>query len=217
MIRRLLSCTFGLLLVPLGSQVAFAQQREHALEISGLAGYQVATPTFDGSTSGGFNALVKMAASPSYGVVLGRLLRPGVRSELSWRFEPTHLTSTLQDGSNSSSQTDLAMHYFTVAASYEGGSQRVKVFALAGMGAMLAHPEAPSAYGDEWFLSFALGLGLKMWLNEHLGLRVESRLEVPVRFSSGGMWCINGACAVTSSGARAFAQVDFVGGPVVAF
>jgi hypothetical protein len=215
MIRTLLWCTFGLLLMPLGSEVAFAQQRDHGFEITGVAGYQVATPTFDGDTTTGLNTVIKMAASPSYGVMLGRLVRPGLRSELSWRYEPTHLTVNPQGGL--SSQTDLAVHYFTAAATYERGNERVKGFALLGMGAMLAHPNAPSVYGDEWFFSFAFALGLKFWINEHFGIRAESRLQVPVRFSEGGMWCINGNCLVALSGGRAIAQVDFVGGPVLAF
>jgi hypothetical protein len=226
-IRTLLSCTFGLLLVPMASQVASAQTgyygqpvsyeqpRDHGFEITGVAGYQVATPTFDGVSANGVSTYVTMAASPSYGVMLSRLLRPGFRSELSWRFEPTHLTVAPAYGS--SSQTDLAMHYFTAAASFERGTERVKGYGLIGMGAMLAHPDSPSLYGDEWFFSFAFALGLKLWLNEHFGIRLESRLEVPVRFSSGGLWCINGACAVALSDGHAIAQFDFVGGPVLAF
>jgi hypothetical protein len=223
--RTLLSLMFGLLLVPIGSQVAFAQTgyygqpvsyeqpRDHGFEITGVAGYQVATPTFDGVSPTGASTYVTMAASPSYGVMVSRLLRPGFRSELSWRFEPTHLT--IAPASGSSSQTDLAMHYFTAAASFERGSERVKGYGLIGMGAMLAHPEG--TYGDEWFFSFAFALGLKLWLNERFGIRLESRLEVPVRFSGGGAWCINGNCAVAAWDGHAIAQFDFVGGPVLAF
>jgi hypothetical protein len=212
--------------MPLRSQVAFAQYgeqytpqytqpRDHGFEITGLAGYQVATPTFEGSTTAGINTVIKMASSPSYGVVLSRLVRPGIRSELSWRYEPTHLTVSPLGGMTS--QTDLAVHYFTAGGTYERGTERVKGFAMLGIGAMLAHPDTPSVYGDEWFFSFAFALGMKLWINEHLGIRLESRLQVPVRFSEGGMWCINGSCLVALSGGRAIAQVDFVGGPVLAF
>lgn len=194
--------------------VAFAQERaQRGFELTGLAGYQL-SPSFDAETEYGADLDVRLGDSPTYGVIAGRLLRPGVRGEFAWRYSPSHVETRANSGENL--EFDLYVHHFHLAASYERGNQRVQGFAVVGLGATIAHPE--ESYDDSWFFSFAFGLGLKFRLTELLGIRAESRLTVPIRFNEGGMWCTNlGGCVAVVTDAKAIALVDFVAGPVLSF
>lgn len=192
--------------------VAFAQRAQRGFELTGLYGYQL-SPSFDAETEYGSDLLVKLGDSPTYGVVAGRLLRPGVRGEFSWRYQPTHVDVA---GAGEDVDFDLYMHHFNLAVSYERGNPRVQGFAVVGLGAAVAHPE--ESYDDSWFISFQLGLGLKFRLTELLGIRAESRMSVPIRLNEGGMWCTNlGGCVAVVTDAKAIAQFDFVAGPVLSF
>jgi opacity protein-like surface antigen len=211
--RLRLTCFASFLLITLTAHAALAQKAKNGIELSGVAGYQL-SPSFDAETENGTDLLVRVEDSATYGVVVGRLIRPGLRGELSWRYQPTHLKTTADTGQ--STEFDLYVHHLHSAATYERGNERVRGFALVGVGATLAHPG--EEFDDSWFFSFAFALGLKLQLTELLGIRAESRLTVPIRFSEGGMWCNNvTGCVAVVSDAKAIAQVDFVAGPVLSF
>jgi hypothetical protein len=210
--RLLFHCTLGLLSMTFGfARVANAQ--DNGIEATGFFGYQL-SPSFDATTATGVATTVRIDDSVTYGASVGKQLRPGVRSELSWRFQPTHLTSTPVAGSGT--EVDLSVHHFHAVASYERGNERVQGFGLLGLGATLAHPNT-SAYDDSWLVSFSFALGLKLRFSDRIGLRAESRLQVPFRFSGGGMFCGPAGCLVVLTDGKAIAQVDFVVGPVLSF
>jgi hypothetical protein len=212
--RLFLHSALSLALVTFGfARTAGAQMVGNGIEATGFFGYQL-SPTIDGTTSTGAKSYLNIADSVVYGASIGRQLRPGVRTELSWRFQPTHVTSTPATGEATS--FDLAVHYFHAVASYERGNEKVQGFALLGLGGTLTHPVGV-VYDDAWFWSFAFALGLKVRFNDRFGLRAESRLGVPFRFDSGGIWCGGGGCVVALSGGHAIAQIDFVVGPVLSF
>jgi hypothetical protein len=195
------------------SRMAAAQQADNGIELTGFFGYQL-SPTVDTTTPSGITARMDIGDSPVYGASLGRRVQPGVRTEFSWRFQPTHVTTLPVTGEGDS--FDLAVHYFHAAVSYEKGNDRVKGFGLLGFGGTLTHPE--NGYNDAWFWSFAVALGLKVKINDRFGLRLESRMGVPFRFESGAIWCTSaGGCVAALSGGHAIAQIDFGGGPFFSF
>jgi hypothetical protein len=208
--RLLLHSTLGLLAVTFG--FARAAKADNGIEATGVVGYQL-SPTISTTSSTGVSSHLNIADSVVYGASLGRQIRPGVRTELSWRFQPTHVTNTPVTGEGTS--FDLAVHYFHAVASYERGNEKIQGFALLGLGGTLTHPE--NGYNDAWFWSFAFALGFKVRLNDRFGIRAESRLGVPFRFESGGIWCGPQGCLVALSGGHAIAQIDFVAGPILSF
>jgi hypothetical protein len=85
-------------------------------------------------------------------------------------------------------------------------------------GSLGATRMVPQQYGldSETNFSLSLGGGVKIYLTEHVGFRLEGKSFGTLVNSSGGMFCFNGACLVTVQG-DVFSQFVANAGLILAF
>ena len=66
-------------------------------------------------------------------------------------------------------------------------------FGIFSIGATVFSPKT-SSFSDEWVLSFGLGGGLKYYVSDRIGLRLDGRFLFPVYLTGGGFFCGTGGC-----------------------
>lgn len=78
--------------------------------------------------------------------------------------------------------------------------------------------DAETAASDYWNFAMNLGLGLKYFINDRVGIRVQARLLLPMYFAGGGFGCSIGTggsgCGTGLSFGSEVIQGDFTGGLV---
>jgi opacity protein-like surface antigen len=111
---------------------------------------------------------------------------------------------------------DLTTHYFHAGGIYGMRKGNMLPFISAGLGTTLFHPDS-RLYTDEWFFSFSLGLGLKYYINDRFGIRLQGRMLLPVLWNGGGLWCGTGGCSIGMGANSAIFQGDLSAGLIVRF
>ncbi len=99
-----------------------------------------------------------------------------------------------------------------------GGIKEVKypnviLYGSMAAGAAVFSPQDPN-YTKETLFAITGGFGGKYYLNKHLGLRLQGRILLPIRFGGGGMWCGPGGCSVGIGASSAILQFDATAGLV---
>ncbi|MDW7695224.1 outer membrane beta-barrel protein [Flammeovirgaceae bacterium SG7u.111] len=74
-----------------------------------------------------------------------------------------------------------------------------------------------SGVSSESRFSMVLGGGAKVFFTDHIGIRVQGRLLMPMYFSGGGLWCGTGGCSAGLAASSVVPQGDFTGGLIFAF
>ncbi|MCK5703434.1 MAG: hypothetical protein KAI29_19885, partial [Cyclobacteriaceae bacterium] len=92
--------------------------------------------------------------------------------------------------------------------------QKAFPYTLATLGATLFDAK-DSSLNDEWRFSISFGIGGKFYLSDKFGIRLQTRLLMPMTFSGGGMWCGTGGCSVGAAGWITLVQFDFTAGVFV--
>ena len=110
---------------------------------------------------------------------------------------------------------DLVTEYYQVGVVRNFQEGEVQPFGSISFGATRFHP-VDSEFDDEWFFSSTLGLGVKTFFNESVGLRLQARLMVPMYFGGGGLWCGTGGCGVGVSTYAPIVQGDLTAGLIIA-
>jgi len=150
------------------------------IELTGFYGYMVNTDlkTYYGE----FN----LDDNPNYGGVLG----VGIASNVFAEFTYNRQDSKVQYAYNNQSEPlDISTEYYHLGASQAMGDGKVRPFGAFSLGATRYNLKESYDEVDahaEWFMSFALGLGAKVHLNDKLGIRLQARMGVPL--SLNGMW-----------------------------
>ncbi len=154
--------------------------------------------------------------SENYGVALDIEVRPGVKFELFYSYQPT--TLKLQRSAGPTEELfAIGVHYMHFGGLYEAvRNQRVRAFGLASAGVTLFDPRTATA-GSEWRSSFRFALGAKALFSERVGLRGEAGLLLPIQFVGGGIFCRGGGCSGVLTGGRVVVQGSLGGALTVAF
>jgi opacity protein-like surface antigen len=126
--------------------------------------------------------------------------------------------TTLKSGSGmffGSRVLDLNIEYYHIGGTYGQAEGKVQPFVAGTFGATRM---VPQQYGldSETKFSLSLGGGVKLYLTEHVGLRLEGRWFGTMVSSNGGIFCSNGACLVTVQG-DLFSQYTANAGVILAF
>jgi opacity protein-like surface antigen len=79
-----------------------------------------------------------------------------------------------------------------------------------GLGLTRVSPEN-AVYSSETNFSLSIGGGVKLPLSEKIALRLEGRWYGTVVDGSGGLLCVNGACAINFSG-NLYVQIEALAG-----
>ncbi|HEU4383898.1 MAG TPA: hypothetical protein VFR85_10420 [Anaeromyxobacteraceae bacterium] len=186
-------------------------QKPRRLELTAFAGYEVSS---DVTTSTG---TLQIDDAPGYGVALDWALAPGKQLELLWVYStPDVRLRGTAPGAPSSSSFQVDAHYFQLGGLATFGKGNLEPFASGSLGAAMYVPGtivlssgAPLYPATTWRFAFSLGGGVKFWLGDRLGLRLQARLLAPVLFSGGAFYSGPGGSALTVSGGIPYVQGDF--------
>ncbi len=159
---------------------------------------------------------LKFTDGANYGFGLDVEIQRGVMVELNYTQQQTSVSLRRFSGINES-LFDMNTHYFQIGALYEfrkSRNQKAFPYTLATLGATLFDAKN-SSLTDEWRFSVAFGIGGKFYLSKKIGLRIQTRLLMPLTFSGGGMWCGTGGCSVGVGAWTSLVQFDFTAGVFV--
>ncbi len=167
-----------LILVTLGIQDLRAQ----TIEIHGFYGYQLngKAKLYDGE--------FRMQNAPNYGgkIAVGLSTTSFVelsymRSDAEGYFAPYNVSigqgDTYQYNSN----------YITVGGLQEVDLGKIRPFGTIGLGSVIWSAEELS--GNKWQFQFSLGAGIKFWLSDRIGLRVQGNMMMPLVYNGVGFGC----------------------------
>jgi len=174
------------------------------------------TPFFGYRIGGHFHGVLDPVEYPfdgskSYGGLADiNLFKDNYKVELLWSHQDTGLARFVQ---NQTSPTALQVDHFQVGVMQEVGMEkaRLAISALAG-GTRFAAGDL----GSDMRFSFSIGGVAKVFVNPHLGLRLDARAYGVFVKGVGEAFCLNGTCAFAYSGTMMW-QGDFTGGLVFAF
>jgi len=140
------------------------------------------------NTSGGS---LNIKDSYNYGLILDIAVQREVMLELSWSqaendVEVSDRLGIIED------RVKVNTSYFQVGANYAFGRKNVRPFGLFTIGAVYFNPgegeNRSFTYSDEWRFAMALGGGVKIYLSESVGIRLQGRLMFPLYFTGGGFY-----------------------------
>ncbi|NTW66602.1 MAG: outer membrane beta-barrel protein [Nitrospirae bacterium] len=94
---------------------------------------------------------------------------------------------------------DVNVEYYHIGGTYGQATGKIRPFVVGTFGATHMVPKQEGLDSETKF-SLSLGGGVKMYLTEHVGIRLDARWFGTLFNGSGGVFCSNGACLVTVQG-----------------
>lgn len=174
-------------------------------QIFGMAGYMVNS---DVTVAQGD---LRFDDGVSYGLGIDIGVEREMQAELGWSMSPSYARVYKVAGGS----TDLAavtIHHFQAGALVEPNKKKdVSPFGLITLGASLFSP-AEKNYVDHWTFTFALGGGVKIYVSDKIGIRLQGRLLVPMVLSGGSVWFGTGGAGVAVGTYTTIVEGDFSGG-----
>jgi opacity protein-like surface antigen len=114
-----------------------------------------------------------------------------------------------------SPQFDVDVEYFHVGGTYGTSTERLKPFIVGTIGATYMDPRGPGLNSETKF-SLSLGGGIKMFLTDRLGIRLDARWFGTFVGGGGAVFCSGGSCLINFQG-DLWSQGVANAGVVVAF
>jgi opacity protein-like surface antigen len=149
----------------------------------------------------------------SYGLIFSWTLDHQRQFEVLWSYQPTEIDSGGQFGGEP--VLDLDIHYLHIGGIYApGASKRWRPFVSGGVGLTHLDPDR-SGLDTETDISLSVGVGLKAFFTEHVGVRLEARGYVTILDSDTRLFC-SGGCDVRVEGSG-FQQGEVFVGLIAAF
>ncbi len=163
------------------------------------------------TSSAGYNGSIKVDDKSNYGVRAG--VSPA--SEILVEFEWNHTETTLHGNSFSNGQLseDVIMNYYMLGINKQMGEGPAIPFGLLNLGVMNMQGKTIN-FSENWF-TVGLGGGLKYYLSDKIGIRLQARLLLPMQFAGIGFGCGGGGCGGGVSTYTTVIQGDFTGGLIL--
>lgn len=178
-----------ILLVLLAGGVLFTSSLAQDIELTGFFGYMINTDlkTYYGT--------YQLDNNPNYGGIFSVEMAPDMFAEFLYNRTDTEVRYIYN---NETEPLDMSTEYFQVGGLRSIGEGRLKAFGVASLGAARFHLK--ESYGDinsnsAWSFAGTLGLGAKVFLSNKLGVRLQARMNLPLRFS--GLWIGTGGTGGT--------------------
>ncbi|MGH7495793.1 MAG: hypothetical protein ACREOO_25835 [bacterium] len=220
---RIAHTLFGLTLVAtlFASTAAHAQRRASrepsysttkGIELSGFYGWQY------GGDFTTYMGEIEIRDNENFGGSIGFPVpsRPEAMLELSYTRQNTTVDLKSYPSGAKEELFDAAVEYYQLGAMYNRRVGSVSPFGGFSLGAARFAPKQNSIEGiqleDEWRFALTLGLGVKSYFNERLGLRLQGRLLMPMNFYGTSFWFGTGGASAGVSGGSAILQGDVSGG-----
>jgi hypothetical protein len=110
---------------------------------------------------------------------------------------------------------DVNVEYFHIGGTYGQATGKVKPFVVGTFGATRMTPTGDGLHAETKF-SLSLGGGVKLYLTEHVGIRLDARWFGTFFNGSGSAFCSGGACLINVQG-DVLSQYTANAGVVLAF
>lgn len=191
---------------PMGS----GSSSSNRLELTPFAGYQ-----FGGSLSV-IEGDLNLKDNLNYGLALDIWIPAGMQVELLYNRQDTQLEVKERISGQKSNLFDMSVNYFQIGVLRGVEQGNTMPFGFASLGATLFDPQG-SGTGSEWLFSATLGLGVKIYASENIGLRFQANLLLPFQWSGGALWCGTGGCSVGVSSGSSIVQGNVLGGLIFMF
>jgi hypothetical protein len=184
-------------------------------------GFEVAG-TYSFMWAGSFNLYegeIIMEDGPSYGGMIDFTVQRNTMLELSYSYTSSNATfSPYYPGSVTTPGLEdldnpVSISYFQVGAIYQiPKSEVAQPFFGMHMGAVLFSPSGTAPQGvtiqDHWNFVISFSGGVKLYMSEKFGVRLQGRLLMPMYFSGGGMYVGTGGAGFSVGAGIPIVQGD---------
>lgn len=178
------------------------------IEIAPFAGYQ-----FAGSISTDKGKL-NIKNDFNYGVFIDIAVEKNLQAEFWYSKLTTELFLEKGAGEESEKLFDMNMEYFHAGGIYMESLGRFRPFAAITVGATRFNP-LDEEYEEDWRFSVSLGGGGKYLLTDHIGLRFDWRVLLPIFISNATIYCTNVGCLFHIEGGTTIFQAHITGGIII--
>ena len=161
--------------------------------------------------SAGYNSSIKVDDKGNYGLRGGISPNTGMVIEFEWNHTDTRLNWNSVGGGDE--KEDVAMNYYLLGFNMEKSEGPAIPYGLVNIGVLNIQGKETN-FSENWF-TVGLGGGLKYYLTDKLGIRLQARLFLPMQFGGIGFGCGGGGCGSGVSGYAYTIQGDFTGGIIL--
>lgn len=147
----------------------------------------------------------------NYGVAIDVDVRPGIQIELLYNRQKTRGEFKPQPIGQKFTLFDMSTEYFHIGVLRGLAHGRTMPFVYGSIGPVHLNPLDPD-YQSEWFFSMSFGGGVKAYVNERVGLRLNGRVWFPFDFVGGYFFWGTGGSNIGLSGYSLFVQAEISGG-----
>ena len=161
--------------------------------------------------SAGYNGSIKVDDKGNYGLRAGVSPNTGMVIEFEWNHTDTRLN--WNDIGGVGDKEDVALNYYLLGFNMEKGEGPAIPYGLFNIGVMNMKGQDTN-FSENWF-TVGLGGGLKYYLSDKIGIRLQARLFLPMQFAGIGFGCGGGGCGTGVSTYTSTVQGDFTGGIIL--
>ncbi len=172
------------------------------VQLTAYTGYQFGSSTnFYGYQNQG---RFKIKGSQGFGGMLSVEVRPGTHAEFSYTFMGTYATIE-RGGFAANNLGDVDVHYYQIGGVQESEvGENVDLFGTLSFGGTTFSPKSNYYEGDggmryaldsKTYFSVGVGGGVKLWLSDVIGVRLQARMLMPVTW--GGFYFGTGGSGAT--------------------
>ena len=174
--------------------------------------------TIEGENDGFFDFDLEARESSAFGITFDIPLAPWVQLEFLASRQATELE--FDDGlfGAPTGVADIDISYYHVGALFHWGRGQIHPFVVASLGVTDLSPDIPGASNETRF-SASFGGGVKIFFNEHVGVRLEGRgfFTVLDDYETGDYCCDDFDCGCYYDDTRDFTQGQASAGLILAW
>lgn len=165
------------------------------------------------SSKAGYNNNITIDNKGNYGVRGGVSPKSQMVVEFEWNHSDTRLHYYDVINQEDVSE-DVKMNYYMLGFNMEASEGPAVPYGLVNIG-VLNLQGVQTSFSENWF-TVGLGGGIKYYLSDNIGIRLQARLLLPMQFGGVGFGCGSGAgCGTGVSTYTTTIQGDFTGGVIL--
>ncbi len=161
----------------------------------------------------------KVGDMGNYGFRIGATVRPYTTAEFEWNYTSTNLT--YRDWYGDRQSVDVSVNYYMLGGMRELQDGPTIPYGLFNIG-LVNFKGKNLQYNDQITMLVAgLGFGVKHFVSDNVGIRLQGRLLFPMQFAGVSIGCGigtgGGGCGTGVSSYSTIIQGDFTGGVILKF
>ena len=158
----------------------------------------------------GYNNNIRVDDKGNYGARFGVSPASALLVEFEWNHTETNIQWSDLTGPQNE---DVVMNYYLLGINRQMSEGPAVPYGLFNLG-ILNMKGTEINFSENWFTA-GLGGGIKYYMNDRLGIRLQARLLLPMQFAGIGLGCGTGGCGGGASTYTTTIQGDFTGGVIL--